>query len=181
MYHQHMDRILIDESTLQARISELAEQISQDYAGCTDLLLVCVLRGGVMFLTDLMRRLTIPHEIDFMAVSSYGSKTRGSSGIVRILMDLKTNIQGRNVLIVEDIIDSGNTLDYILRVLRERRPATLEVCSLLSKPERRQVDIPVKYLGFEISDEFVFGYGLDLDERWRNLPFVAIARADQQE
>jgi hypoxanthine phosphoribosyltransferase len=177
-YEQYIDKVLIDEATLQRRIGELGAEISRDYARCEDLLLVCVLRGGVLFLTDLMRRITVPHEIDFMAVSSYGVGARDSSGVVRILMDLRTNIEGRHVLIVEDIIDSGHTLDYILRMLRERRPATLEVCSLLSKPTRRQIDIPVRYLGFDIADEFVFGYGLDLDERWRNLPFLATVHPD---
>lgn len=176
MFHQYVDSILIDEPTLQERIGELAGEISRDYAESRDLLLICILRGGVMFLTDLMRRLQVPHEIDFMAVSSYGPRSRESSGIVRILMDLKANIEGRDVLIVEDIIDSGYTLDYILRMLRERRPATLEVCTLLSKPGRRKIDIFIKYLGFEIPDQYVFGYGLDLNERWRNLPFVAILR-----
>jgi len=180
-YEQYVDKVLIDEGTLQRRVGELGAEVSRDYAGCEDLLLVCVLRGGVLFLTDLMRRMTVPHEIDFMAVSSYGVGVRDSSGVVRILMDLRTNIEGRHVLIVEDIIDSGNTLDYILRMLRERRPAGLEVCALLSKPTRRQIDIPVRYLGFDIADEFVFGYGLDLDERWRNLPFVATVRSDYTE
>jgi hypoxanthine phosphoribosyltransferase len=178
MYQQYIDRVLLDEATLQARIGQLAGQVSRDYATSENLLLVCVLRGGGRFLTDLMRRLTIPHEIDFMAVSSYGRGARDSSGVVRIMMDLKTNIEARDILIVEDIIDSGHTLEYLLRILRERAPASLEVCALLNKPSRREVEIPVKYLGFEIPDEFVFGYGLDLDERWRNLPFVASLRSE---
>ena len=178
MYHQYVEKVLIDAATLQGRIEELAQEVSRDYTGSKGLLLVCVLRGGVMFLTDLMRRLTVPHAIDFMAVSSYGAGARESSGVVRIIMDLQTNIEGRDVLIVEDIIDSGYTLDYIMRVLSERRPASLHVCTLLAKPSRREVDVPLRYLGFEIPDEFVFGYGLDLDELWRNLPFVATLKPE---
>jgi len=178
MYHRYVDKVLIDAATLQRRITELAEDVSHDYMESEGLLLVCVLRGGVMFLTDLMRRLTVPHAIDFMAVSSYGAGARESTGVVRIIMDLQTNIEGRDILIVEDIIDSGHTLDYILRVLRERRPASLEVCALLTKPSRREIDITTRYLGFEIPDEFVFGYGLDLDELWRNLPFVATLKPE---
>jgi hypoxanthine phosphoribosyltransferase len=178
MYWKYVDKVILDEETLQARIAQLAAQVSLDYAGSESLLLVCVLRGGVMFLTDLMRRLTIPHEIDFMAVSTYGRGARATSGIVRIMMDLKTNIEGRDILLVEDIIDSGHTLEYLMRILRERMPASLEVCTLLDKPDRREVEIPVKYVGFEIHDEFVFGYGLDLQERWRNLPFVATLKPE---
>jgi len=178
VYHQYVEKVLIDAETLQGRIGELAQAVSRDYAESRGLLLVCVLRGGVMFLTDLMRRLTVPHAIDFMAVSSYGAGARESSGVVRIIMDLQTNIEGRDVLIVEDIIDSGHTLDYIVRVLGERRPASLHVCALLAKPSRREIDVPARYLGFEIPDEFVFGYGLDLDELWRNLPFVATLKPE---
>lgn len=166
--------ILIDETRLQSRIAELGKQISTDYAG-QDLLLLCILKGGVLFLTDLMRRITIPHEIDFLAVSSYGKQIRESTGVVRILKDLDEPIQGRSVLIVEDIIDTGHTLNYIIRILKARQPASLKICTLLDKFERRQVDIPVDYVGFPILDKFVFGYGLDLDEKMRNLPFIAVA------
>jgi hypoxanthine phosphoribosyltransferase len=166
--------ILISEEQLQARIKELGQQISADYAG-QNLLLLCILKGGVLFLTDLMRQLTIPHEIDFLAVSSYGKEIRESTGVVRILKDLDDPIQGRSVLIVEDIVDTGHTLDYITRILRARRPASLKICTLLDKTERRQVEIPVDYVGFVIPDKFVFGYGLDLDEKLRNLPFIGVA------
>jgi len=167
-----VDEVLISEEALQARIAEMGSSISHDYGG-RDLLLVCVLKGGVMFLTDLMRHISIPHQIDFMAISSYGTGARESSGIVRILMDLGTDIQGRNVLIVEDIIDTGHTLEYILRLLEARNPASLRVCCLLDKPSRREVPIQVDYLGFAIPDKYVFGYGLDLDEFYRGLPLVA--------
>jgi len=171
-WREYVDRVLIGEQALQARVAELGAEISRDYAG-KDLLLVCVLKGGVMFLTDLMRQITVPHHVDFMAISSYGTGVRASSGIVRILMDLGTDIRGRHVLIVEDIIDTGHTLDYILRLLRARGPASLRVCCLLNKPDRREVPIEVDYLGFSIPDQFVFGYGLDLDEYYRDLPLVA--------
>lgn len=171
-----IERILIPADMLQRRIAELGAQISRDYAG-KDLVLVCVLKGGVMFLTDLMRHITIPHEIDFMAITSYGIGARQSTGVVRILMDLQTNIEGRHVLIVEDIVDSGRTLDHILRLLWTRNPATLRVCALLDKKARREIYVPLDYVGFEIPNVFVFGYGLDLDEKFRNLPFVAVLRA----
>jgi len=169
--------VLISKETLQTRIAELGAQISQDYAG-QDLLLVCVLKGGVMFLTDLMKQVSIPHSIDFMAISSYGAGARTSSGVVRILMDLKDNIAGRNVLIVEDIIDTGHTLDYLLNLLRTREPKSLRVCCLLDKPSRREVPIDVDYLGFSIPDKYVFGYGLDLDEYYRELPLIATLKAE---
>ncbi len=175
-YDFYLKEILIDEATLQHRIAELGQQISQDYAGKPDLLLVCVLKGGVLFLTDLMRHITIPHHVDFMAVSSYGSEARQSSGAVRIEMDLHTDISNRNLLIVEDIIDSGHTLNYILRSLEARQPSSVKICTLLSKPERREVPIAVDYIGFEIPNKFVFGYGLDLDEYYRNLPFIGVVR-----
>ncbi len=168
--------ILINEGQLQTRIKELGRQISQDYAG-KDLLLLCILKGGVLFLTDLMRQISIPHEVDFMAVSSYGKQVRESTGVVRIMKDLEQPIQGRSLLIVEDIVDTGHTLDYIGRILRARQPESLKICTLLDKAERRQVAIPVDYVGFPIPDEFVFGYGLDLDEKLRNLPFIAVNRA----
>jgi hypoxanthine phosphoribosyltransferase len=163
--------ILINELQLQARIKELGREISADYAG-KDLLLLCILKGGVIFLTDLMRQVTIPHEIDFLAVSSYGREVRASTGVVRIVKDLDEPVAGRHLLIVEDIIDSGHTLDYITRNLITRNPASLKICTLLDKPERREVDIPVDYVGFAIPDRYVFGFGLDLDEKWRNLPFI---------
>ena len=175
-YTYYLDEILIDADTLQARIAELGAQISADYADVENLLLVCVLKGGVLFLADLMRHVSVPHGVDFMAVSSYGAAAREASGVVRIDMDLHINIAGRHLLIVEDIIDSGHTLNYICRSLRARQPGSLKICTLLSKPERREVDIPVDYVGFEIPNKFVFGYGLDLDEYYRNLPFVGVVR-----
>ena len=160
--------ILIEEEPLQARIAELGAEISREYDG-RDLLLVGVLKGAVFFMADLMRELTIPCEIDFMAISSYGAAT-DSSGVVRILKDLDANIAGRDVLVVEDIIDSGLTLSYLMRSLKARKPASLEICALLTKPERREIDVPVKFVGFEIPNKFVIGYGLDFAERYRNLP-----------
>ncbi len=170
-------KVLITSEQLQARIAELGESLSQDYAG-KDLLLVCILKGGVLFLTDLMRHITTPHAINFMAVSSYGAGSRESTGAVRILMDLETNIEGRNVLLVEDIIDSGHTLAYITRVLRARNPTSLRICTLLDKFERREVDVQLDYVGFQIPNKFVFGYGLDLDEVYRNLPFIGVVKPD---
>jgi hypoxanthine phosphoribosyltransferase len=163
--------ILVKPDELQNRVSELAVEISRDYVG-RDLVLIGVLKGAVFFLSDLMRRLEVPCEVDFMAVASYGSATK-SSGVVRILKDLDAVIEGRDVLIVEDIVDSGLTLQYLLRNLGARNPRTLEVCALLTKPERRKVQLPTRYVGFEIPDRFVIGYGLDHEERYRNLPYVA--------
>jgi len=168
--------ILIEEEPLQARIAELGAEISREYDG-RDLLLVGVLKGAVFFMADLMRELTVPCEIDFMAISSYGAAT-DSSGVVRILKDLDANIAGRDVLVVEDIIDSGLTLSYLMRSLKARKPASLEVCALLTKPERREIDVPVKFVGFEIPNKFVIGYGLDFAERYRNLPYVAVLHPD---
>jgi hypoxanthine phosphoribosyltransferase len=168
--------ILIDEETLQARIRELGREISADYAS-RELLLVGVLKGAVFFMSDLMRALTVPCEIDFMAISSYGAST-DSSGVVRILKDLDINIDGRDVLVVEDIIDSGLTLSYLMRNLESREPRSIEICALLTKPERREIDVPVRYVGFEIPNKFVIGYGLDFAERYRNLPYVGVLRAD---
>jgi hypoxanthine phosphoribosyltransferase len=167
--------ILVQGDDLQHRVRQLAGEISRDYEG-RDLLLVGVLKGAVFFLSDLMRHLTVPVEVDFMAVSSYGSST-DSSGVVRILKDLDQPIEGREVLIVEDIVDSGLTLSYLLRTLKAREPASLEVCALLTKPERRKVDLPIRYVGFEIPNRFVIGYGLDHAERFRNLPYVAVLNA----
>ena len=168
--------ILIGERELQARVTELGVEISRDYAG-RDLLLVGVLKGAVFFMADLMRELTVPCEIDFMAISSYGAGT-DSSGVVRILKDLDINISGRDVLVVEDIIDSGLTLSYLMRSLTARKPATVQICALLTKPDRREVEVPVAYVGFEIPNRFVIGYGLDFDERYRNLPYVAVLHPD---
>jgi hypoxanthine phosphoribosyltransferase len=167
-----LGEVLVTAEELQRRVAELGEQISKDYAG-RPLLLVGVLKGAVFFLSDLMRFIDIPVEVDFMAVASYGSAT-DSSGVVRILKDLDAAIDDRDVLIVEDIVDSGLTLQYLLRNLGSRNPRTLEVCALLTKPERRKVDLPTRYIGFEIPDKFVVGYGLDYQERHRNLPFVAV-------
>jgi hypoxanthine phosphoribosyltransferase len=164
--------ILVQRDDLQHRVRELAAQVSRDYAD-RSLLLVGVLKGAVFFLSDFMRHLEVPCEVDFMAVSSYGSQT-DSSGVVRILKDLDAPIAGRDVLIVEDIVDSGLTLSYLLRTLKARDPASLEVCALLTKPERRKVDLPIKYVGFEIPNRFAIGYGLDHAERFRNLPYVAV-------
>jgi hypoxanthine phosphoribosyltransferase len=163
--------ILVEAEDLTRRVKELADQISADYAD-KDLLLIGVLKGAVFFVSDLMRHLDIPVEVDFMAVASYGSATR-SSGVVRILKDLDAAIEGRDVLIVEDIVDSGLTLQYLLRNLAGRNPRSLEVCALLIKPERRKVDLHTRYVGFEIPDRFAIGYGLDHAERYRNLPYVA--------
>jgi hypoxanthine phosphoribosyltransferase len=162
---------LVEATALQERVRELAGEISRDYAG-RDLLLVCVLKGAVFFLSDLMRHIAVPCEVDFMAVASYGSAT-DSSGVVRILKDLDAPIENRDVLIVEDVVDSGLTLQYLLRSLRARNPATVEVCALLTKPARRKVELPTRYVGFAIPNRFAIGYGLDLDERYRNLPYVA--------
>ncbi len=166
-----LGEVLVSAEDLQRRVAELGEQISRDYAG-RRLLLVGVLKGAVFFLSDLMRYIRIPVEVDFMAVASYGSAT-DASGVVRILKDLDAAIEDRHVLIVEDIVDSGLTLQYLLRNLGSRGPRTLEVCALLTKPARRKVDLPTRYVGFEIPDRFVVGYGLDYGEQHRNLPFVA--------
>jgi hypoxanthine phosphoribosyltransferase len=164
--------VLLGADVLQRRVVELGEEISRDYAG-RSLLLIGVLKGAVFFLSDLMRFIEVPVEVDFMAVASYGSAT-DSSGVVRILKDLDVAIEGRDVLIVEDIVDSGLTLQYLVRNLGSRNPRTLEVCALLTKPERRKVQLPTRYVGFEIPNRFVVGYGLDYHERHRNLPFVAV-------
>jgi len=166
-----LGEVLVSADDLQRRVRELGEEISRDYAG-RDLLLICVLKGAVLFLSDLMRAIDTPCQVDFMAVASYGSAT-DSSGVVRILKDLDAPIAGREVLIVEDIVDSGLTLQYLMRSLGARDPASLEVCALLTKPARRKVDLPTRYVGFEIADRFAIGYGLDFGERYRNLPFVA--------
>ena len=179
MIEQDVSRILISSEQLQAKAAEMGQAISEDYRN-KDLLLVCVLRGAFMFLADLIRHITIPHEVDFMATASYGRSTE-SSGIVRILKDLNTSIEGRDVLVVEDIVDSGLTLQYLLRLLRDRNPASLRVCCLLDKRTRRQVEVPLDYLGFNVPNEFVVGYGLDYGELYRNLPFVGILRPELYE
>jgi hypoxanthine phosphoribosyltransferase len=179
-YHSFIAEILIEEDELISRIKELGEEISQDYAG-KEILAICILRGGVMFLTDLIRHIKPLVAVDFMGVSSYGVGTRSSEGQVRITLDLTTSIGGKHVLIVEDIIDSGNTLASVIEMLQTRHPASLEVCTLLNKASRREVDIPIKYCGFEIADKFVFGYGLDMDEYYRNLPFIGVVDLEKYE
>ena len=177
MYPGDIKSVLLSEDQIQARTVELGQAIGEDYRDTIaendqDLLLVTVLKGAVMFVTDLARAIPLPTQLEFMAVSSYGSAT-SSSGVVRILKDLDTPIEGRHVLIVEDIVDSGLTLQYLMRNLGARNPATLDVCALLTKPDRRKVELPIRFVGFEIPDRFAIGYGLDFAERYRNLPYVA--------
>ena len=172
-YREIIAEILIDEQTLQKRIKELGDQISRDYDR-QDLLLICILRGGLVFMVDLMRQITVPHALDCMALTSYGVGGRESSGNIRMSLDLQTNIDNKNVLLVEDIVDSGHTLFHVLELLKTRHPKSLKVCTLLDKEERREVPVPIHYRGFSIPNKFVFGYGLDLDEYYRNLPFVAV-------
>ncbi len=174
-YEDRLLEILIPADELQKRIHELGAEISHDYAG-EELLLICILKGGVMFLSDLIRHLTVPVAIDFMAVSSYGIGARQSTGQVRIDMDLNLSMAGRHVILVEDIVDTGHTIAAVLEFLQTRSPKSLKVCSLLDKAERREVVVPIHYRGFEIPNKFVFGYGLDLDEYWRNLPFIGVAK-----
>lgn len=173
-YQHYLKEILIPEDSLKNRVAELGAEISKDYKDSRDLLLVCILRGAVVFLTDLSKQISVPHALDFMAISSYGAGSRNSTGVVRITMDLSTNISNKDVLIVEDIIDSGNTLSYVMELLSTRKPKSLNICALLNKVERREVDIPIRYTGFVIPNKFVFGYGLDLDEYYRNLPFIGV-------
>lgn len=173
-YHDVLAEVLIPEDVLQARIKELGAEISRDYAGKGSLMLVCILRGGVVFLTDLMRHITVPHAIEFMAVSSYGVGGRESNGQVRITLDLNSSVRDKHVIIVEDIIDSGHTLASVIELLSARKPRSVCICTLLDKTERREVPVPVKYTGFVIPNKFVFGYGLDLDDLFRNLPFVGV-------
>lgn len=177
-YERYLREVLIDSETLQARVAELGAQISADYADRDSLMLICILKGGVMFLTDLMRHITIPHEIDFLSVSSYGRGARMTTGNVRIDMDLKEEVTGKHLLIVEDIIDSGHTLRFVMDVLLARKPASVRLCTLLDKPSRRTIPIPIDYTGFVIEDKFVFGYGLDLDEKFRNLPFIGVVKPE---
>ncbi len=173
-YWEVLEEILIDQESLQRRVAELGAEISRDYADSDALLLVCILRGGVPFLVDLMRHITVPHMIEFMAVSSYGRGARESSGDVRLTFDLQSSIREKDVLLVEDIIDSGHTIASVLELLNARQPRSLRVCTLLDKSERREVVVPIHYRGFEIPNKFVFGYGLDLDEYYRNLPFIGV-------
>lgn len=172
-YKDVLSEILIDEPTLQKRIAELGAEISRDYAD-DNLLLICILRGGVPFMVDLSRCITVPHMMDFMAVSSYGTGRRESSGFARLTLDLQMDIRGRDVLLVEDIVDSGHTIASVLDLLSTRQPKSLKVCALLNKAERREAFVPIHYCGFTIPNKFVFGYGLDLDEYYRNLRFVGV-------
>jgi hypoxanthine phosphoribosyltransferase len=172
-YTEVLAEILIDREKLQARIAELGAQISADYPD-GNLLLICILRGGVPFLVDLSRQISAPHMMDFMAVSSYGAGARESQGFVRVTLDLQMDIRGKDVLLVEDIVDSGHTIASVLQLLETRHPASLKVCTLLDKTERREAEVPIHYRGFSIPNKFVFGYGLDLDEYYRNLTFVGV-------
>jgi hypoxanthine phosphoribosyltransferase len=175
---EFLDEILITEKALHERIAELGAQISQDYAGMQPHL-ICILRGGVMFLADLIRHITVPNTIDFMAISSYGMGVRQTTGKVRITLDLQEDIRERDVLLVEDIVDSGYTIATVLEFLRTRHPNSLRVCALLNKAERREIQVPIDYCGFVIPDKFVFGYGLDLDELYRNLPFIGTVNPER--
>lgn len=172
-----MAKILITSAEIQARVSEIGQQIARDYTPLGDLLLVGVLKGCMIFMVDLARAIPFPLAIDFIATSSYGHSTQ-SSGVVRLLKDLDTDISGRHVLIVEDIIDSGLTLEYLRSQLLRRNPASLRICALLNKPDRRIADVPVDYLGFDIPNEFVVGYGLDYGERYRNLPYIGVLKQE---
>jgi hypoxanthine phosphoribosyltransferase len=171
-----VEEVLIDEETLLARVAELGATLTEDYRG-RDLLLVGVLKGAVFFMADLMRKIELPCEVDFMAISSYGDGV-DSSGVVRILKDLDISIEGRNVLVVEDIVDSGLTLSYLVRLLKARRPASIEICALLAKPGRRENEVACRYVGFEIPNKFVVGYGLDFAERFRNLTYIGVLRQE---
>ncbi len=175
--HPDIERVIVSREEIQARVNELAAQVSADYADNGQLVIVGILKGAFVFLADLARRLTVPHRVDFMALSSYG-QTATTTGAVRIIMDLRVDIEGRHVLIVEDIIDSGYTLHYLLDVLHTRNPASLRACVLLSKPDRRQVEVPVDYLGFEIPDVWVVGYGLDFAETHRTLPYIGALKPE---
>jgi hypoxanthine phosphoribosyltransferase len=173
-YKEFIDEILVDEQTIEKRVAELGAQISRDYAG-EELLVVCLLRGGLTFAADLTRTLTIPHTLDCMSLASYGVGRYATSGNVRVNLDLMTNIEGLNVLLVEDIVDSGRTLAHVLEMLRTREPKSLKVCVLLDKKYRREVPVEVDYVGFDVPDKYVFGYGIDIDEHYRHLRFIASA------
>jgi len=179
-YHEFLEEILISEEELQKRVADLGKEISHHYAG-KELRLVFILRGGVMFLTDLMKHITIPHMIDFMAVSSYGVGARRSRGQSRITLDINTDIHNMHVLLIEDIVDSGYTVKAVLELLDGREPKSLKVCALLDKVERREVEVRIDYRGFIIPDKFVFGYGLDADEYYRSLPFIGVLAAEKYE
>ena len=169
-------KVLLSEKEVDDRIQAIGEQISRDYAG-KQVHLICVLKGGRFFLCELAKRITVPVSLDFMSVSSYGSETK-SSGVVKIIKDLDEPIKGKDVLVIEDIVDSGRTLSYLMEMLKDRGPASLKLCTLLDKPDRRVIDVPVDYTGFEIPDEFVVGYGLDYDQRYRNLPYIGVISFD---
>ena len=169
-------RVLLSEEEVDARIQEVADMINKDYEG-KDVHMICVLKGGVFFMCELAKRITRPVTLDFMSVSSYGSETK-SSGVVKIIKDLDEPIKGKDVLVIEDIVDSGRTLSYLMEMLKDRGPASLKLCTLLDKPDRRVIDVPVDYTGFEIPDEFVVGYGLDYDQRYRNLPYIGVISFD---
>jgi hypoxanthine phosphoribosyltransferase len=173
-YREFIDEVLVDEAAIEKRVSELGAQISQAYAG-QELLIVCLLRGGLTFTADLTRHITIPHTLDCMSLSSYGVGHYASSGNVRVNLDLMTNIEGLHVLLVEDIVDSGRTLAHVLQMLKTREPKSLKVCVLLDKKYRREVPVDVEYVGFDVPDKYVFGYGIDIDEHYRHLPFIASA------
>lgn len=172
--HNDIQEVLLTEQMLKDKVAELGAQITRDYAD-KEIFAIGILRGAVVFMADLIRAIERPVQIDFMAVSSYGMQA-DSSGIVRILKDLDSSITGKHVLIIEDIIDSGQTLSYLIKNLTERKPASIQLCTLMNKPERRKVDLPVKYIGFEIPNEFVVGYGLDYAERYRNLPYLGVLK-----
>ena len=174
--HKDIKKILIEEKELQAKVAELGAKITEDYKG-KDLLIICVLKGAVIFTSDLIKRIDLPLDIDFMAISSYGANTK-SSGVVRILKDLDMSIEGKHVLIVEDIIDSGLTLAYMIENLKSRGPESVEICTILDKKERRTIDLDIKYTGFVVPDEFVVGYGLDYAEKYRNLPYIAVLKEE---
>ena len=173
---EDVQQILLDQETVARRVKELGAQITEDYAG-REPVLVCILKGAALFTADLCRHIDLPISLDFMAISSYGSGT-SSSGVVRITKDLDSSIENKDVIIVEDIVDSGLTLSYLLAILKSRHPASLSICVLLDKPERREVEVPVRYRGFEIPDHFVVGYGLDYAEKYRNLPYVGVLRPE---
>ena len=177
-YHDFIDEVLVDQPTIEKRVTELGEQISRDYAG-ENLLVVCLLRGGLMFTADLTRHISISHELDCMSLSSYGRGNYASSGNVRVNLDLMTNIEGRSVLLVEDIVDSGRTLAHVLMMLKTRDPKSVKVCVLLDKKMRREVPVFADYVGFDVPDKYIFGYGIDIDENYRHLPFIASADLDK--
>lgn len=175
-----IERVLLDEATIRVRVRELAAQISADYAEINDLVLVGVLKGAFVFLSDLARNLTVPHEVDFIALSSY-NKGVVSTGAVRLIMDTRSSVTGRNVLIVEDILDTGYTLDYLFRAFQARKPTSLRTCVFVSKPDRHQVKVPIDYLGFEVPDEWLVGYGLDYADRFRTLPYIGVLEREVYE